>query len=256
MTRRTVYYPLSAIILTLIISNFASAQGEKKVAYGILIDNTGSLKTQFTQIRALGKGIVERIHRRGSVSLFNFTTMREKKLMRAVVSSGVEWSQDKDALDDYIDGLFVVPGQTALIDAIDSVAGQINAKANLEKDSFAEKIIILITDGEDRMSKVKEKELIHGLKESGVKVYAVGLVGELSVESGLISRSKKEKAEKFLKRLASETGGRVVFPKSNKVDVDGLLSELLAERGSHHRHQQRAGDGGREFAFVEGRKQL
>ena len=228
MTRRISYHPLPAILLTLVISNFALAQSEKKVAYGVLIDNTGSLRTQFPQIKTLGKGVVKRIHQRGSTSLFNFVTQEEKKVSLAVVTSGIEWSQDKDVLNSYIDGLIIVPGQTALMDAINSVAEKLNAKANLEKDAFAERAVVLITDGEDRVSKVKEKELIHRLKESGIKVYAVGLVREVEAEGGLIRQSRREKAERFLKKLAKETGGRAIFPKSDQVDVDSLVGELLA----------------------------
>ncbi|MBA2526734.1 MAG: hypothetical protein H0V18_13275 [Pyrinomonadaceae bacterium] len=56
------------------------------------------------------------------------------------------------------------------MDAIYSIAEILNAKVNLDKDTFAGKAIILLTDGEDRVSKIKEKQLIQALKESGIKV--------------------------------------------------------------------------------------
>lgn len=55
------------------------------------------------------------------------------------------------------------------------------------------KVLILITDGEDRESKIKEKQLIAELKQNQIKVYAVGLVQELDEGSGLIRKSSRER---------------------------------------------------------------
>ncbi len=97
-TRSNFYIPL-ALLLTLILSNSAIAQNEKKIAYGILVDNTGSLRTQFSQVKMLGKGVVQHIHQGGSISLFDFMNQRNKKNSLAVVTSGVAWSQDKNAYE-------------------------------------------------------------------------------------------------------------------------------------------------------------
>jgi len=113
------------------------------------------------------------------------------------------------------------------MDAINSVAEQVSTKANLDKDTFGDKIIFLITDGEDTASTIKEKQLIKTLKESGIKVYAVGLIKELNnYEETLFHRSKRERAIGFLEKITKETGGRAVFPKSKK-DVSSLLNELF-----------------------------
>jgi uncharacterized protein YciU (UPF0263 family) len=224
MLRKTVLY--STVLLILVLSSATFAQTEKRIAYGVLIDNTGSLRSQFGYVVELGKGVVERIHERGPVSLFNFTSVKNGP---AVVTAGTEWSQNKAALDNYIDSLFVEPGQTTLFDAINSMAEKINIKVNLEKDVFSDKVIVLITDGEDRVSKIKEKQLIEKLKESGIKVYALGLVQELVSEG--VFRGPREKATDFLKKVAKETGGRAVFLESNKEDPNSVLNELFAEPG-------------------------
>lgn len=199
MSRRSSFYIPLVIFLTLLLSNTVIAQNEKKIAYGILLDNTGSLRSQFSDVKMLGKRVVKHIHLNGSISLFNFMTQGSKKNPLAVVKSGVEWSQDKTILDGHIDTLAVETGQTTLLDAIYSIAENLNAKVNLDKDAFAGKVIILLTDGEDRISKVKEKQLIQTLKESGIKVYAVGLVQELEIDGGFIRKNTKDKAVDFLK---------------------------------------------------------
>lgn len=221
----------SALLLILVLFSVTFAQSEKKIAYGVLIDNTGSLRTQFNYVKMLSKGVVERIHQRGAISLFNFMTQGDSPNGLAVATSEVQWSQDKSVLNNYIDGLMIKPGRTILFDSINSVVEAINTKVNLDKDAFADKVIILITDGEDRGSKIKDKQLIEKLKESGIKVYAIGLVQELDAEGGLMNKSPKAKAMDFFKKAAKETGGRVVFPKSSKADVNSVLNELFAGSG-------------------------
>lgn len=217
------------VVLTLALSSLAFPQSEKKIAYGVLIDNTRSLETQFPQLKALAKKVVRHVHQRGSISLFNFTAQGDKRNPRAIVTSGVEWSQDESLLNGYIDSLRIEAGQTTLMDAIYTIAGELDGKAGLDRDAFTDKIIILLTDGEDRVSKVKEKQLIKELKERGVKVYAIGLVQALDEEGGLIRKSPKETATTFLNRITKETSGRVIFPTSKQTEVDALLSAILAK---------------------------
>src|SRR5437867_3868216 len=111
-------YHRLALLLALIFCNSAVSQSQQKTAYGILIDNTGSLRTQFSQAKALGKEAVERALPHGSISIFNFMTQKSKRGSLAVVTSSIEWSEDKSALENSIGRLWIVPGQTSLLDAV------------------------------------------------------------------------------------------------------------------------------------------
>ena len=216
------------LFLVLFLPSSFFAQTEKKAVYGILIDNTGSMRYQFGNIQIFGKSLARNVSQRGVVSLFNFETQGSDKKQFAVVSYGTQWSQDKDALENYIGNLQVVPGATVLFDSIRSIAKTVEAKAS--SDKLAEKIIILITDGEDRMSEVSEKQLLKELEESNIKVYAVGLVTELDSERSLFGYSSREKATQFLKKVTKETGGNVIFPRLKKdTKVENLLTDLFAE---------------------------
>lgn len=232
-------YLIFILFFTFIAAPSVFAQNDKKVAYSILIDNTGSLRSQFPQVKELAKGAVNRTRERGPVSISNFVTERGKYDDQAVITQGVKWSQDEKVLSDYIDGLFTIPGKTALLEAIQSLAAELQAKTGME-----EKVIILITDGEDRIRRTSkvfsspsqddrdrskiEKRLIKTLKEGGIKVYAVGLVRELDDQSGIIRKSSRETAVDFLNSITKETGGRAVIPKKKSIDIDGLLNELLS----------------------------
>jgi hypothetical protein len=202
---------------------------ERKVAFGILVDNTGSLRTQFDLVLDLSHRIVDRTYQRGPISLFVFKPQGGKNNPQAVISSDIQWSQDKELIGKYLDSIFVVPGQTTIMDAINSMAVALNIKASLEKDAPTEKIIFLITDGEDRSSKIGEKELLKTLRESGIKIYAIGLVKELDNEGGFIRKPPRDKAVAFLEKITKETDGRVVFPKSRTADRDVLLDQLFAK---------------------------
>jgi Mg-chelatase subunit ChlD len=110
----------------------------------------------------------------------------------------------------------VIGGQTTLRDAIGVIADSFEPDAT--GGVASQRVIILVTDGEDRTSKVSEKQLIQKLKDAHIRVYAVGLVEELG--------GKRSKAVDFLKSVTSQTGGRVVFPKSKTPDTQRILAEL------------------------------
>lgn len=76
-----------------------------------------------------------------------------------------------------IDNINIAAGRTTLWDAISSMAKATDEKARAEK--LSEKVLVLITDGEDRDSKITEKQLIEELKGIGVKVYIIGLTQQL-----------------------------------------------------------------------------
>lgn len=213
-------HPLLAPLIILFCSGFISAQNGKKVSYAILVDNTGSMRSQFNQVTTLAKSVVRQVHQNGPVSVFHFTSQGDRRNPVAMATSGIE-SQDPDALESYIDELYVLSGQTTLLDAIGSMAKELTARITSDKDRSPNAVVIVITDGEDRVSHLKEKDLINQLKASGARVYALGLIQELS-------GSKRDKAKNLLRSITNETGGRVVFSDSRIDDVDKLVSELLA----------------------------
>jgi hypothetical protein len=208
-----------ACLTIVVLANVALGQSEKKIAYGILIDNTGSLRTQFADEIGLGKAVVKQVLPHGPVSLFCFASQGVGR--NAAVTPGTEWSQDERQVGFELDNLFVQGGPTVLLDAIDAMTEALNTRVDGHKDEFRDKVIVLITDGEDRASQVKKEALAQKLKASGITVYAIGLVTEL--KSG-----HRDTATDLLKMITKQTGGRAVFPKAKQHDANALVSELLA----------------------------
>jgi len=221
---RAVRSAVTTFVLTVVCSTVVFAQAEKKVATALLVDNTGSMRSQFNLVIDVSRGIAEQAQPRGPVRSFAFMPQGSGPGSIAMVLPKVEWTEDQNLLTRTIDNLYIVPGQTKLLDAITSVAVDLNSRVALEPDAFSGKVIFLVTDGEDRSSKTNTKDLIKLLKESGIQVNAVGLVEELERDR-FGSSSKRVKAEDLLKKLTQETGGRVVFAKS-RADATEVLQRL------------------------------
>jgi len=214
---------LLILLLVLFMPAFGAAQDEKRAAIAILIDNTGSMRAQFDNVIALATGVVQVASKRGTVSLFSFET--NASAGRAIAVPGTAWTQDTEKLERSISDLFVQSGQTTLYDAIAAAATAARDKADADK--LAEKIVVVISDGEDRASKLKRDELIKLLSETGVKVYAVGMTGQLGSTRGIGRKSDKDKATEFLQKLASETGGALVTLSKNDKTVGDVITKLF-----------------------------
>jgi len=189
-------------ILILGFCSLCAAQDKRKLTYGMLIDNTGSMRTQFSTVVTIADSLVNQIHEHGLVSIFDFHSepaSRDRKNAEPKVR--IEASQNKALLVRAIDQDYIEGGQTTLLDAIEFMRATLN-----KQSQDANKIIILITDGEDRTSITKRTQLVEDLKKDNITVFAIGLVQDL--ENG------KKKATNLLRTLAEETGGRAIFPKS------------------------------------------
>ena len=211
--RPRIFLLLTSIVL-LSLPSVCVAQGNKKLEYGILVDTTGSMRSQFGVVSVLAKAIVHQVHDHGPISIFNFDSSGMGLGSRAMAVARIEHTQDEGLLSRTIDDLYVQGGQTTLLDAIKFMGDRLRAQAGA-----TDRIIILITDGEDRVSTEKQQDLVSKLKDDKISVYAIGLVREL--EGG-----KQSKAIKLLTSITKETGGSVVFPKGDRIDIQKTLAEL------------------------------
>ncbi len=188
---------LPTFLVLLSVSALCSTQEKRKIAYGILLDDTGSMRSQLEMVEEIGKGVVHQVHDHGPVSLFDFESEGIGRASRAVPTPRIKGTQDEKLLNRTIENLYVQGGQTTLLDAIESVGDSLD-----QESPDANKVIVLITDGEDRSSKISQKQLIQKLKEHKTSVFAIGLVQQLD--------KTRSKAVDLLKNITKETGGRIV----------------------------------------------
>lgn len=178
------------------------------INYGLVVDNSGSLRPQLEKIIESSRIMIAANKPEDAAFVIRFSGRDNIELLS-------DFTKDKTALNDAIENMFPEGGQTVLRDAIHLAAEK---ASEYEKGKRAEdksrRAIILITDGEDRASSYQEKELFEFLREADVQIYAVGFVNDLSKDEGFIKKSPRDKAVKFLERLAQETGGKAYFPNS------------------------------------------
>ena len=187
---------------------FSGDQGP--VTYGLVIDNSGSLRSQFPDVVLAGMRIV------------NSNTFEDQAfIVRFVGSDRLEVMQDctsdKKLLINSLQSMYVELGQTALIDALYLAAERLT-KLNISTDKPRRRALIVVTDGEDRQSYYKANQLFNLLTPTDIQVFVIGLTSEVEPKN-------RDRAIDFINRLAMETGGRAFFPESS-VELD-LVSEAI-----------------------------
>lgn len=248
INRQQIKWFIGAILLVVMMAGQKMAQ-EPRAVVRILIDNTGSMRQQLGLEKEIAKQIITASKTTTYFSLFGFQFARLEKKERAVILAGSQCSTDRENLKKEIDILPTQPGQTMLYDTIRDAADFLDAKRPTKCNSFAEKTPVVISDGEDRESTTTAEALIGELKRNGMKVFAIGLIEELTNDSWPFDKSakiydastgkevdkptfknvknSKKKAKNFLEKITKETGGKVIFPK--KQQTAEQLVKLLFE---------------------------
>lgn len=190
--------------------------------YAIVVDNSGSLRSQLEKVIEAGKILVNTNGPKDETALVRFVG-RDK------ISIEQPFTPNKTDLIDSLDNLYVEGGQTAIIDAVylavENVEEYEKGKSASDRKRRA---IVLVTDGEDRDSYYNEKQLFDLLRESETQIYVVGFVTELSKEGGFIGKSPQGKARTFLERMAAETGGKAYFP-ADAAEMPKIATDIASE---------------------------
>jgi len=175
----------------------------RPIDYGIVIDSSGSLRSQFPMVMSLARLMVSAKRTDDAVFLERFVSSDKIRLVQ-------DFTFDTAKALTGLNGFLIEGGQSAVLDGI-YVAVDHLAKHSVGNER--RKALVLITDGEDRNSFYKLADVIKLLRTSGTQVFAIGLITELDNNNGFIRKSSKEKAEALLKKIAEESGGRLFLPK-------------------------------------------
>jgi Ca-activated chloride channel homolog len=176
------------------------SQEEIPLSYGLVIDNSGSLRSQMDEVVEAGRIVVNGNSPNDETFLLRFISSDKIEMVTAFTSN-------KAVLFNALDSLAVEGGQTAVIDAV-YVAVEALLKSKRSMEANRRRALVLITDGEDRGSQHKRAELAELLHRQDIQVFVIGLTNQIEE-----SRARK-KAKDLLQFLAGETGGRVFFPNS------------------------------------------
>jgi Ca-activated chloride channel homolog len=166
------------------------------VSIGIVVDNSGSMRDKRQKISEAVLNLIRASNPQDESFVVNFdqTPYLDQ-----------DFTSDVSLLQTALHQVSA-RGTTALYDAVVASAAHLQNNPQLSK-----KVLLVITDGEDNMSRETLQEAIRLLQtKKGPTVYAIGLTDE-----GMTSVGRQA-----LQSLAAATGGSAFFPQSiNEVDA-------------------------------------
>ncbi len=190
-------------------------QVETPLTYGLVVDCSGSLRAQLSEIIAIGKYIVGDNRQDDATFLTQFVSTDK-------IEQTVPLTQNKAELIEGLDNIFSESGLTAITDAL-YLSAQYLVQQSPNVETTRRRALVLITDGEDSKNYYKLDKLLELLREKKVRVYVVGLSAHLKKDKG---KKTYERAVAFLNSIANETGGRAVFPET-RADLTKSTDEIL-----------------------------
>jgi Ca-activated chloride channel family protein len=186
---------------------------EAPLTYGLLIDCSGSMRSQLRQVVEAGMKFVNTNNSEDETFLVRFVSSDNIETVQELTS-------DRNLLKKGLDSLYVEGGQTAVFDALYLSADYL-FKKRTDTNAARRRALILVTDGEDRNSYYKKDQLLRYLVSTNTQVFTLALTNELP-------KNKVDDAFKFLAELASDTGGRTYFANS-PADLERIPGEIIKD---------------------------
>jgi Ca-activated chloride channel family protein len=210
---------------------------EVPLTYGVAIDGSGSIRSQIRDVLGAANNIVNANKPDVETFLVRFISSDKIETLQTLTS-------DKGLLLDAIAGFYIEGGQTAVIDAVYLSADYL-AKQMTEARRLRRRALILVSDGEDRLSYYKQEALLQFLASTDTQIFTIALTKELKGKS-------REKAVKLLNQLGRDTGGRTYFP-SSPGDVQRISNQIIKDIRTQYviGYVPSAGDASKAFHKVE-----
>jgi VWFA-related protein len=194
----------------------------------IVLDASGSVNHEWGTIRYATKRFIEHLKPEDQFALISFNTEVRLKM---------DWGRNSDRVDSVLTSIYC-KDNTKLWDAI-WVACKDVLKGITEK-----KAMIIMSDGLDNESLVSYDEALQAAIRSEAAIYVVSKTDAVreSIQAnanayyGGVPRELFVQADAALRKLAYETGGRVLYPNSF-----GQLDNIYAEVDEELRNQYTLG---------------
>jgi Ca-activated chloride channel homolog len=195
------------------IVSFSAADAPATV--GVLLDASGSMsgdreKGNLVRVRNSLLRFFRGCHERDEFFLIAFNQSAQLLLDMSNDSAVV-----LDAIDRFAAG--EPKGQTALYDAL------YLALDRAARGKHTMRALVVVTDGEDNVSKFTFKEVRQAVKESDVIVYAVVLVDPLRADPHLVANEQV-----FLQEITELSGGAAFYAKNDK-ELNAVMIQIAAE---------------------------
>ena len=187
------------------------------LSLGLVIDNSGSMRNKRERVNSSALAFVRESNPDDETFIINF-------------DDSAYLEQDfTGSIGDLIDALENIDtrGETALYDAI-YLAAEHEKQGKKDK-----KALLVITDGEDNVSKYNLNKTLEELRKSKVTLYAIGLLEEDDTRGGLFHKAPSKRAKEELTKFAEVTGGQAYFPKTLS-EVEDIVKRIAHDLRNHY----------------------
>ena len=181
-----------------------SASEPQPLTYGLVVDNSGSVRADIGRVIDASKVFVAGNAAEDETFVVRFVSGDNINVVQ-------DFTRDRAALSRALDDMYVEGGATAVIDALYVSAKHLSKRASAP-DASRRRALVMLTDGEDRESFYRAEQLIQLLREQKIRVFVLGFPEGVKRRPG--GKKGYEKAVALLKRLARETGGQAVLVES------------------------------------------
>jgi len=174
------------------------------ISLGIVIDNSGSMRTKRQKVEAASIRLVKSSKRNDEVFIVNFN---DEAYLDVTFTPEIKKLEEGVARIDS-------RGGTALRDAVSMSIDYLRAEGKKDK-----KVLLVVTDGNDTASVgISLENLVTKAEKSGVLIYAIGILGDED-------RREAKKAQRAMNAIAKASGGASYYPDSAD-DVESVADQV------------------------------
>lgn len=183
----------------------------------ILFDASDSISIK--KLNAARYGLVELLNKCSICSEFSFIAFNEKPQLL------LDFTEDRKTFFKTIESFAGVKpwGNSAFYDAL------YVGLEKLSQSKLGKKVIIIIGDGQDNVSKYTFSEVRKLLKESDVLIYSVGMLSDSDYGS-----SDGIRGQAFLSEVSSISGGSPFYPE-NETEINEIFRRIAEELGNQYK---------------------
>jgi len=191
----------------------------RPIDIALAIDASGSFNQLFAAALKAASMIVRNVRPEDKVFI-------ERFISNDKIEKVHDFSSDTKSLLKAIDDLYIESGQSAIVDAL-YLAVQAVAEQNQSRPG-RRKVVVVITDGDERNSFYSSDTLLKLMRAHGVQVFALGITGKLQDVSLTTKPSQRARAETLLRNVTEEGGGHVFFARKEDDLLNNAVPQLLA----------------------------
>jgi Ca-activated chloride channel family protein len=177
------------------------------VSMGLVIDNSGSMRDKRPRVNEAAVTLVQSSNPQDEAFVVNFNDDYYLDLDKDFTSSIPELKEALERID--------ARGSTALYDAV------IGSMDHLKKSHKDKKVLLVVTDGEDNVSRNTLEKTLREIQKANVVIYTIGVFSD-------DDKKGRKKASRALKDIAAASGGMSYFPE-NVADVHSICEQVARD---------------------------